>query len=273
MQCGTAFGARQSEINKGAGKYCSRACKHESQRGPGDHRVERVEFACTHCGSVSMRRTSDLIREGRKFCSMECAVASRGGRLGARISRECLRCGAKFAVTPSDTKKFCGKGCRYASARGTRSVPIEESFWARVDKSGPVVAPDLGACWGWVGALDRKGYGRLSSRIQGQYLAHRLSWAIAFGDPPGCMLVCHRCDNPRCVRPDHLFLGTAQDNTDDMMLKGRHSVRVKLTEEQVREIRARYGAGESQASLSIAFSVGRPAIHGIVHRKARKNVA
>src|SRR5215467_11529104 len=110
-----------------------------------------------------------------------------------------------------------------------------------------------GACLVWTGALDHKGYGRLI--FNGQWWAiHRLVWTWNYGPIPDGLFVLHSCDNPACARPDHLFLGTHQDNMDDMMKKGRSSdqrgarnANAKLTPKQVVEIRSAKGSQESIA--------------------------
>lgn len=87
-------------------------------------------------------------------------------------------------------------------------------FWAKVEKTD--------ACWHWTAAKDSKGYGIF--QFQGKpHKAHRVAYELTYGPIPAGLFVCHHCDNPSCVRPDHLFLGTVQDNNRDRDQKGRNN--------------------------------------------------
>lgn len=143
---------------------------------------------------------------------------------------------------------------------------LAERFWAKVAKSD--------GCWEWTAARTPMwGYGHIrvgghTGSIQG---AHRVSWTLANGPIPPGMEVCHRCDNPPCVRPDHLFLGTGQANSDDKMAKGRDrkalgaaNGRAKLTADQVAEIRRRVAAGETQTSVARDFGVNSAHVSRLV---------
>lgn len=95
---------------------------------------------------------------------------------------------------------------------------LRSRFWAKVDQRS------ADECWEWTAYRNDKGYGRIG-RTGGKahFLAPRVSWTIAFGDIPDGLIVCHHCDNPPCVNPAHLFLGTHKDNADDRETKGRSS--------------------------------------------------
>ncbi len=163
-------------------------------------------------------------------------------------------------------------------------------FCARVDTDGPVPAsrPELGPCWIWTGSrLSRSGspscgvasLGRRGHRM----LAHRFAWEITRGAIPDGLVVCHACDNPPCVRPSHLFLGTQAENLKDMRAKGRghrnpfrsgtahHGA--KLDAERVRAIRTRRAEGLSFAKLGAEFGLHPSTVHDIVHRKTWREVA
>ncbi|WFC66447.1 hypothetical protein EUC41_09045 [Achromobacter denitrificans] len=118
-------------------------------------------------------------------------------------------------------------------------------------------------CWQWKGAKKATGYGNfyLGGKVIG---AHCASFRLLVGDIPAGMYVCHTCDTPSCVNPDHLFLGTPAENQADMARKGRavgmrlggeHHPMAKLTTAQVNEIRARRAAGEKLKDLARSFGV------------------
>jgi len=102
--------------------------------------------------------------------------------------------------------------------RGSYDDPLKDldrKFWNYVEKD------NHNGCWIWMGSKRRRGYGRL--RFEGKTVAaHRLSYKMAIGEDPGDKLVCHSCDVPSCVNPDHLFLGTYLDNNRDCVSKNRH---------------------------------------------------
>lgn len=133
-------------------------------------------------------------------------------------------------------------------------------FWSKVDKTD--------SCWNWTGTLDIGGYGEIGNK---HLAAHRYAYELLKGPIPPGLLVCHTCDNRRCVNPDHLWLGTTQDNAIDAARKGRKPGTPKLTAEQVIEIRARFAGGNiKQTALAIEYGVSVSNIHVIVRGKSRK---
>jgi len=106
--------------------------------------------------------------------------------------------------------------------------PRSEKYWRCVTRASD--------CWLWTGDTDRKGYGQIREQVAGKrkwIKAHRVSWELHCGPIPHGMKVLHKCDNPPCTRPDHLFLGTVKLNADDAVQKGRIKLPgAKLTSDQ-----------------------------------------
>lgn len=144
-----------------------------------------------------------------------------------------------------------------------------KNFWDKVQKSD--------GCWNWTGCR-RRLYGSFQfsfNKIKRHIPSHRVAYAMFKGAIPRGLLICHTCDNPSCVNPDHLFLGTNMDNMLDKMRKGRSNRQkgishgmAKLNNEQVLQIRKRYAGGMiSQTALGNEFGVIQQTISLIVRRK------
>jgi hypothetical protein len=163
-----------------------------------------------------------------------------------------------------------------------------ERFWAKVDRGA-----DDGGCWIWTGGRFSGEYGRFKADRR-DLKAHRVAYELARGSIPAGMFVCHRCDNPPCVNPAHLFIGTNTDNMADMRAKRRQAIgprnwarrnperlprgadneRAKLDDAKVLEIRARYNRGEAtQTQLAAEYGVRQTCISGIVRGRAWRHPA
>lgn len=142
--------------------------------------------------------------------------------------------------------------------------PPEYWFWRKVSRGGP------DDCWLWRGACNDDGYG-LFWYDHTSWLAHRFSYILHYTNVADDLYVLHTCDNPACVNPTHLFLGTQHDNMLDMAKKKRHP-RHKLSVQAVAEIRKRAAAGETQSALAKEFGVCQQSVCQIVHNKCYKYV-
>lgn len=179
----------------------------------------------------------------------------------------CDHCGGEYRRLqrkPSNTARFqhCGRACRSAAAK--QKEPLR--FWKKVAISND--------CWEWIGQQGSDGYGvfQLSGERRPS-LAHRVAWQYKRGPIPGRLFVCHSCDNPSCVRPGHLFLGTNADNMADCAAKnrrphGRAVYGAKLSIEKARDIRIRHASGEAIRAMAREYGVAQTAIQGIVRGKA-----
>lgn len=160
-------------------------------------------------------------------------------------------------------------------------LPIDERLARKTDTTGD--------CHEWTGATNNRGYGYLNRgrRGEGMVLAHRAAWEAAHGPIPAGLVVCHHCDNRRCVRIDHLFLGTTSDNARDSVAKGRHPLQAanrsprrtvlrgeqvaqsRLSEADVLAIRA---DTRSQQQIADAYGVSQTAISQIRRRITWKHL-
>ncbi len=148
----------------------------------------------------------------------------------------------------------------------------ENRFWPKVARG------TTDECWEWLGNRGRNRYGLFrvgSNKLDPKIGAHRAAWIFTHGPIPAGLEVCHRCDNPTCVNPAHLFLGSHAENMEDAARKQRFPHRggsdnpaARLTAEQVAAIRETYQArGVTQQALAIRYGVSRPQISHIVRGK------
>ncbi len=133
--------------------------------------------------------------------------------------------------------------------------------------------PETG-CWLWDGYLNKHGYGHFRS-FNKKILAHRASYQVYYGEIPEGLLVCHKCDTPACVNPDHLFLGTHKDNSLDALRKdriarGAYNGKTKLTEEAVIDIRT---SSLSRKELAEKYGTTVGYVKNLRARKRRQDVA
>ena len=183
----------------------------------------------------------------------------------------CLQCGNSFETSTQPARRYCSRAC--ANRSRVTTTDYVARFWTNVDRSSQ--------CWEWRSSKDLDGYGLYHlPNPHRKVRAHRFAYELTHGTIPRGLMVCHTCDNRACVRPDHLFLGTAADNAADMVRKGR-SLRgddapahrfaakrprgerhphAKLTADKVREMRALYAAGVPYSELAARY--------GITHRTA-----
>jgi hypothetical protein len=196
-------------------------------------------------------------------------------------------CGCGALIEARDSH---GRPRHFIFGHWAKPQSTPESFWAQLNKQGPIPAhrPDLGPCWVWTGDTTERGYGTLGYQRK-RWRAHRLAYKLTHGDVPDDLMVCHRCDNPPCCNPAHLFLGTQSDNMQDCSKKGRWGAggghaegartfgqrhwSAKLTDDLVRELRARYAAGGvTYSHLSAEYGVAHSQVRRAILRHSWKHV-
>lgn len=150
-----------------------------------------------------------------------------------------------------------------ATPKEERPTPtVEERFWAKVRKTQ--------TCWIWQGCKKPSGHGMFVPQKGRAVSAHAFSLELHLGyATPEGKEACHRCDNPSCVNPRHVYYGTRQENVDDAWARGRHPIgsarpAAKLHEDQVIEIRERYALGDDTKELAKEFGIKVPTLKHIV---------
>jgi len=207
----------------------------------------------------------DRFEKGHYFyvCVCECGI-EKSIRRNSLICGKVKSCGSPECVVRKDTGK----------SKLDQNKSLNDRF-----KKHVFPEPNTG-CWLWAGSMTQYGYGDMTYSIPNEngkiiekhLFAHRYSYLIHKGDPKD-LFVCHTCDVRCCVNPDHLFLGTRQDNNNDKILKGRGAKgenvgTARLKEYQVIEIHQKYKQGISISVLSSDYSIGKHAIYSIIKGKS-----
>ena len=213
----------------------------------------------------------------------------------ALTEKNCLTCNNKFMTKRANhtgrNPTFCSKSCwrpvfmikddprlKWRLGKGFWQISTDEEKWQRViEKFEKLVIKNAEGCWGWKNILMTNGYGLIGMGKRKGMTAHRVSWIIHNGPILNQLHVLHKCDNRSCSRPDHLFLGTLNDNMADMVSKNRQMKGVnhycaKLDVSQVRKIKELIKSGKSIFSISKMFNVNSGTIQNISVGRTWKDV-
>lgn len=219
--------ARKQKANERNLKYRERHLERVRARAAELGRLKRAalkaagrprERKCLGCSKTFLIALGIHLRD---WCTPACYRESKATK--RETLRKCLGCEVEFFVSPTSQQKWCSSRCSNRRYIGKEV----ERFWAKVDwSSGPAF------CWPWMGGR-HLGDGRGRVSIEGgsktEY-ASRMTWKLAYGPIPDGMWVLHKCDNPPCCNPIHLFLGTAKNNSVDCQEKGRGRFGTKVKE-------------------------------------------
>jgi len=245
----TDFNAMPPLCACGCGQRVSRAKTYDSARGR--HRGDFNRFVIGH---NARRPVAPLRVNTTVLCACGCG----------QLTTLARKTSTKHGIRKGDPLKYV-----YGHGRRRPDLDLIARFWHFVEKTD--------GCWNWTGASANFGYGVIANRPGPSIRAHRLSWEIAFGPIPAGQLVLHRCDNPRCVRPDHLFLGDHAANTEDKVQKrrqphGERHPQSLLSDAAVIEIRRAPRDTATRRMLAMKFGVKAALICAVQARRTYVHV-
>lgn len=192
-------------------------------------------------------------KKGNRLKNKEKIKIRRSNEWFNKHSRKCIQCNGLF-VGKGRKRKFCSTKCKLM---------------------GSIIKRKNSGCWEWYKCLGNAAYPQTTEYETGLKLAtHRLSYKIFIGEVPSEKFVCHKCDNGLCINPDHLFLGTAQENMQDAKNKKRliKGGRKKLTEEEVKGIKNYIKQGIKADHIAKIFNISIATVHDIKYRKTWKHI-
>ena len=222
-----------------------------------------IEMLCP-CGKLIKVHPYKTKIQHAFYCSRKCMYSLR-----PKIASTCRTCGKHILSEPARIRKYCNRTC-YEAQRPQRAKTPEQRFWEGVEKS-----TNANGCWQWMKS-NNDGYGSIYMNGRSMPASH-FSYILHVGPIPDGMWILHKCDNPPCVRPDHLFLGTVIENNKDRDAKGRtnHGENVhtaKLTDTDIPAIRDMLSQGKSQSDIARIYGVKRNTIQGIASGKTWRHI-
>jgi hypothetical protein len=195
-------------------------------------------------------RMNKIDLENKRFGKLTCLTSESNSKTKSVIWNCKCDCGNEKKFTASNLIRGHCKSCGCLG-----NISDTQRFFKHIKKK-------KNGCWEWTGQLHKTGYGRFLFQGKRGFLSHRVSWIIHKGDIIDNLFVCHHCDNRKCVNPDHLFLGTNNDNIQDRTLKNRSNrpfgnkfTPRKINERQVKEIKKFLGAGISRKKISEIYNI------------------
>lgn len=266
INCQQEFKVFACNTKNGAGVYCSIKCWsiHNSSI-----------LSCLTCNKKFKRPNSEIKKGGGKYCSKKCMD------FGKSEIKNCIRCNKEFKTYKSNIKRgngrFCSLSCSGKSTYKNKScfqtLTPQERFFKNISNENH---PDN--CWIWIGLKNKFGYGRIRMNYS-DHTAHRYSYELHKEQIKNYLLVCHTCDRPMCVNPDHLYLGTHQDNAVDRKTRNRNNPRrgsnhsnAKLNEQIVKEIKNNLFKYMSVSEIAKKYNVKYETILAIKTGKNWKHV-
>ncbi len=233
-------------------------------------------YTCHQCNKtyyLKQRKTNS------KFCSKKCLGESLSSRVKKTIYH-CLQCGKKGESNPCRAKKqkYCSRICQnsYQLKKRWELKKESDSLISQTEKDRILLdkiiknLEENGECLVWKKYRDKDGYGYVSFMGSGSLRVHREIYRILNGKIPSGMFVCHSCDNPPCCNPKHLFLGTPEENTRDMLKKRRQFK--KISNDDVKKIRELKVDGFSNKEIATKYNVNERTIWSITTGRSRKEV-
>lgn len=218
------------------------------------------ERVCLYCAKIFLADQGSINRGGGKYCSMSCSAKD-------RKYPPKKKCSINGCERSHYGKTYCQLHYKRNWVRGSpecvvpRGYNLPNPFYASLKDSfeSKFIKGAENECWLWKASITKWGYGQLNWKRK-VYRAHRLSYEFYKGEIAEGLFVCHRCDNRLCINPNHLFLGTADDNAKDMVsknrsAKGEHHSHAKLKGKDVIDIRKMLKSGLSNGEIAIKFNV------------------